>query len=341
MAIDFTPVSDFITNIRNKISNPFFGTLTLVILYRNWELIYSVFNFDKECTRSDKIAIIKEFYSNKIFFEELLINVSLALMFMILGYLLIVITRTITIWIEHNLMPFVTKKVISKKVILREEFDKVLEERDDYFTRYEAERNRIRKLTDDYDNVQENFKKTSINYSELSNQNKKITEKNITLEESISELNERIKEINFKNSEYKTKNNELNKKVNQLKDESSVILNDIDRYKILFKQNNLAFNFLLSNNHVYSICKKMIEDNNVRNFIEVGMFYKGGGNISAHTIKKIEKYNVIENLQNSKNRRLNVFGELIFEHIFNPIIAADSENKNEEYFKRVLNQQKK
>lgn len=44
----------FVDNIKQKTTNPFFGTLILVWLVRNWELIYTLFNFDKDWLLSDK-----------------------------------------------------------------------------------------------------------------------------------------------------------------------------------------------------------------------------------------------------------------------------------------------
>src|SRR5690606_12684257 len=232
MEKDLSPVKSFFETIKERISNPFFGTLILVLIGRNWELIYSLFNFESSDKRLDRISIINTYFEDKSFVGELAYNLLLTIGLMLLGYTLIVLTRTLSIWIEYNVMPLITKKVISSEVVPSKQFKDTAKERDDYFDRYENERKRLREIIDDYDTLRENFQKTSETFNKLSEEHEKLTQKNIDLEGRISELNERIKEINFKNSEYKTKNNELNKKVNQLKDESFVILNDIDRYKI-------------------------------------------------------------------------------------------------------------
>ena len=77
-------IESFVDNIKQKTTNPFFGTLILVWLVRNWELVYTLFNFDNDCTLSDKKQFIRDYYVSKFFWKELLLNIGIALCLMIL-----------------------------------------------------------------------------------------------------------------------------------------------------------------------------------------------------------------------------------------------------------------
>lgn len=48
----------FKDNFREKHRNPLLGTYLLVWLFRNWELLFTLFNFDKEKKLQDKIEFI-------------------------------------------------------------------------------------------------------------------------------------------------------------------------------------------------------------------------------------------------------------------------------------------
>ena len=148
--MDFTPVNDFFSNIKDKLTNPFFGTLIFVWLIRNWILVYTFFNFDSQKTLDEKIAIIKDHLKAKDFLIDLGICAWHALLFMIAGYIIIMITRGISMYVEHNAMPWITKKVISKNYVLKEEYDIASDERDDYFKKYEEERKKVRESSKDY-----------------------------------------------------------------------------------------------------------------------------------------------------------------------------------------------
>ena len=53
--------SSFFDNIKDKTTNPFFGTLIFVWLVRNWDLVYTVFNFDSDCNLEDKKEFIRKY----------------------------------------------------------------------------------------------------------------------------------------------------------------------------------------------------------------------------------------------------------------------------------------
>ncbi|MBI2967705.1 MAG: hypothetical protein HYY40_07820 [Bacteroidetes bacterium] len=83
MIIDF--IQSAIKNIKERIKNPFTernttpfaGAFFIALVLWNWELFYSLFQFDKDCTRIDKILII-ETYLSKGFYKIIIIPLILS-----------------------------------------------------------------------------------------------------------------------------------------------------------------------------------------------------------------------------------------------------------------------
>lgn len=309
MAIDLSPVNDFFSNIKDKLTNPFFGTLILVWLTRNWELVYSIFNFDNNLKLKDKVDYIEKYFATKSFWLELCSNVGLAISFMTIGYILIVLTRVLSMWIEFNLMPNLTKRTVSKNVVLKEQYDQVTEERDDYFKRYEGERNNVRKLSDNYDNISDNYKSTSIKYSDLTTLHEATVEQLETSKKALEYI-----KTNF---DSKTKEAEkLNEYLESSKKESRTYAEDLKMYKWIFSNNNSDIRyFLLSNPEILKICQNLIKDKSIDLFCNVASFYIHGGSIEGEAVTKIQAYNVLHD-RSSSLEGLNPMGELIYNYIF-------------------------
>lgn len=109
-------VSSFIDNIKNKVTNPFFGTLIFVWSVRNWKLIFNLFNFDENCSRYDRLEIIKS-YVSKNWFEEISINIGVTIIVMILGYFFLMVSRFMANFVEYNLTPKMNKYIAEKTLV--------------------------------------------------------------------------------------------------------------------------------------------------------------------------------------------------------------------------------
>lgn len=219
--MDLSPVNDFFSNIKDKLTNPFFGTLIIVWLTRNWELVYSIFNFDENLKLEDKVAFIQSYFSVKIFWEELGINIGLAILFMLIGYLLIVGTRTISIIVEHNIMPKITEKFINKDVVLKTVFDEVKKERDEYSDSYENERKKVRESSKDYTQqlsqnkeLNDNLINTNKTNNDLRAENSKFRKEIDEFFEANEKLKENLKKLKTENNIQLDKLKNLNKTVN-------------------------------------------------------------------------------------------------------------------------------
>ncbi|MFC0777065.1 hypothetical protein [Flavobacterium sp. HJSW_4] len=130
----------FTDNFKEKTNNPFLGTYLLVWLIRNWDLIYSLFNFDKKVTRWAKIQFVKNYYHQTNFIENLLVNILWSFGLLILTYILLNISRFIVNVSEKRLTPWIYQITDSKSIVLKEEYDRVRAENDDLQTRLDNER---------------------------------------------------------------------------------------------------------------------------------------------------------------------------------------------------------
>lgn len=153
--MDLSPITDFFTNIKEKITNPFFGTLILVSLARNWDLFYSLFNFSNNSSRLYKIQYIRNYIVDKNIFLEALINILWASIIVIVGYFFVIVFRTFSIWIEFKAMPYLTGKVVSTEIVRKEEYMLIKEERDKYAERYEEQHKNVREYSKENDELRD------------------------------------------------------------------------------------------------------------------------------------------------------------------------------------------
>ena len=61
----------FRDNFKEKTRNPFLGTYVIVWIVLNWELIYTLFNFDDNYKLENKVAFIKAYYKEQSFIGNL------------------------------------------------------------------------------------------------------------------------------------------------------------------------------------------------------------------------------------------------------------------------------
>lgn len=130
----------FKENFNQKVKTPFFGAFIIVWSVRHWELLYSLFNFDKDCTREDKIEVIKNLFGNRSFEDDLGICLWMTFASLIVSYLLISVSRYITVFFEKYVTPTIYKFGDQSKVVTREDFNKEQRSSEAYKNKYEQER---------------------------------------------------------------------------------------------------------------------------------------------------------------------------------------------------------
>lgn len=136
----------FSENIKERSKNPFLGTYLLVWLIRNWDLVYSLFNFDQNSKRGERIKFVNDYYNKINFVENLLINILWSFGLLILTYILVNISRVIVNLSEKRLTPWIYKKTDSKSIVLKEEYDRIRSENDELQIRLDKERESKSKL---------------------------------------------------------------------------------------------------------------------------------------------------------------------------------------------------
>ncbi|OXA83479.1 hypothetical protein B0A56_01445 [Flavobacterium columnare NBRC 100251 = ATCC 23463] len=118
----------FTDNLKEKTRNPFLGTYLLVWLIRNWELIYTLFNFDNDCNLNEKKEFIFSYYKKNDFITNLFTNILWSFGLLILTYALLNLSRFIVNLFEKKLTPWIYKVTDSNSIVLKETYDKLKSE---------------------------------------------------------------------------------------------------------------------------------------------------------------------------------------------------------------------
>lgn len=279
-------INSFFNNIKDKLTNPFFGTLILVLIIHHWELWYTLFNFDSDCTLQDKIFSIRTYINDNLSYILFMWEALQAIIYMFLGYLIIVGTRSLVIWVEFGLMPMITGKIINKDVVRKNEYDNVVKEREEYFDQYEEQRKNVRIFSKTIDEQTEQIKQKDENLLEQSN----------TITRTIKELDITKKKLENSETSNKKNTNEilvLKESLNQLKNENEIKMIQIENFLNIFFY-PLSESFYNSpDKFPPPITDKVAElknDNKWDTFLSVGHFFENGGTIGAEALTQmIEK----------------------------------------------------
>nr|WP_294791344.1 hypothetical protein [uncultured Mucilaginibacter sp.] len=303
--------NSFFQNAKEKLSNPFFGTLGLILIIHHWEFWYTLFNIGEVKGLEIRIATLRAIGKIEFTGSTIARDVIWTFVIMIIGYLIIVGTRSLALFIDFGLMPGITKRVINKNVIARNEYEEVLTERNEYSAKYEEERKAGRLLSKSYDEQ----------LAEIIVKNGQIRQIN----DQVSALNEKIKEVNdsltFKNSvELK-----LNEKLINITDEKSnlekrIVSLEADN-KALYSDRNFIQQLLFNDeSRTYwasiavlpPLVEKLVQtlkfDGFWNGFLNVVEYERHGGTIGTEIYSQLKPYGV---LTDDDSERLNVVGRFL------------------------------
>ena len=115
----------FKDNIKQKTTNPFFGTLIIVWSIHNWELLYSLFNFKESITLDNRIIYIRQFLSSIPFLENLGLCIFITIIVLIITYFLLNLSRLIVNFYEKKITPYIFKITDSSSIVLKSEYEKL------------------------------------------------------------------------------------------------------------------------------------------------------------------------------------------------------------------------
>jgi len=296
--------NSFFQNVKDKLTSPFFGTLGFILIIHHWEFWYILFNFSSRADLHIKITILRTVGVREFHWRNLCEDILWTLLIVFVGYAIVIGTRTLSLFIEHNLMPSITKRVISKGVVIRSEFEAVLEERDHYAEKYETERKYSRVLSKSYDEQLEEIKEKNRNVTENNEQITQINTTNNGLNQTISQLNKRIQELTVELDNNKKQIISQEQKIDNLTE-----FNQIASTIFFDKENDLFWKHLPS-----SVPSMLRTVNDIKSsglwtgFKNAVKFEKQGGSIGVEIYTLLEPFNVI---RQDKTERLNLLGLLI------------------------------
>lgn len=183
----------FRDNFREKTRNPFLGTYLVVWLIRNWDLIYTLFNFDNNQKLSDKITFIQNYYSKIGFIENVFTTILWAFGLLILTYLLLALSRFITNFSEKSITPWIYKVTDSKSIVLKETYDNLRIENNRIEIKLENEREIKKRLFIEVSELEKEIDNLKI--SSVENKTEKSASENIAInfENEVDVLFNKIK----------------------------------------------------------------------------------------------------------------------------------------------------
>jgi len=309
-------VSSFFQNVKDKLSNPFFGTLIFILIFHHWQFWYALFNFDKGVNLEQKLNYLVYIANKEFSICSLICDILIATIFTIVGYGIVIGTRSLSLWIEFGLMPSITEKVIDKKVVLREDHIAVVNERDEYSEKYEEQRKNVRQLSKDYD----------LQTNQISEKDKIQLE----LNDQILELQKQVQVENDKNLKQAKKSKDiLNDNIN-LTEEINILSNqklvlekqlysatsDLEDFGSLFFdiQSDIYFdNIYKFPTPILIKASEIFKKNLWPEFMEVGKFITKSGTLDYSYFEKLNELGLVEH-DASGNERFTVYGLIIYRY---------------------------
>ncbi len=185
----------FKENLRQKTSNPFFGTLIVVWIIHNWKLIFTFFNFEQDQTLRTKIEFLSGYLDTIPFLLNLGQSILITIIVLVITYTLLNLSRLIVNFFEKRLTPWVYKITDSKSVVLKSTYQTLLEERDLLSQKLDLEREAKSKLQTEITRLEDRIKE--ILESRLTDSSSDANRSTENKTEELDILLENIKRRNY------------------------------------------------------------------------------------------------------------------------------------------------
>ncbi|WP_233900523.1 hypothetical protein [Tenacibaculum piscium] len=148
-------ILSFKENLKQKSTNPFFGTLIIVWIIHNWEFIFNIFNFEKEKNLAQRIEYLKLFLEPIPFIKNLGFCILITIIVLIITLILLNLSRLIKNISEKKVTPWVYKISDKNSVVLKSDYDILKNERDFLSEKIEEERDSKLKLRNEINKLEE------------------------------------------------------------------------------------------------------------------------------------------------------------------------------------------
>lgn len=121
---------------KERTRNPFFFTLAVVWIVRNWDFCYSLFHFADETSLKERLFIIHCYFQGYPFWRALG-TAAIALGVVLLTYVFLAVAKIFAEFYKEKFTLIVLQKLKSKRVVLKTELDSMEGDRDKYRKLYE------------------------------------------------------------------------------------------------------------------------------------------------------------------------------------------------------------
>jgi len=307
--------NSFFQNVKDKLSSPFFGTLGFILVFHHWEFWYTLFNFDKECSRTEKLAILRLMASEEFSARHLAKDLVLTVIFVLVGYLIVFGMRAISLTFDHKMMTWLTGKVVSKNVVLLDTHKAVVEERDKYAEQYEEQRQRVRNFSANVDQQTKQIQEKDLLILSEGEKVNSLNNQNTAIQASLANANRDIERLKSENTDKdeqigrtEEENNRYTKYIGELELEKFQFRN-----MFLSEENKDDFN---SEGKFPRIILEKVsslkKSNDFEKFIGFYQMMKHGGTLDTQPLDLFEQLELIKFV--GQDLRLTIFGEIIGFH---------------------------
>lgn len=184
-------ILSFKENIKNKTTNPFFGTFLIVAIIRNWDFIITLTNLDLYYTLDKKKEVLSGYFQIEKLLWGTLTNTWVTIIVIILTYGLLNISRLIVNFFDKVITPEVYRLTDKGSVVLKTEYTKLNDDKGRIEQRLEKERETRLKVQAERDDLESRM----ITLISKANNSEKEEEKEITPKKAEAKENNLIESV--------------------------------------------------------------------------------------------------------------------------------------------------
>jgi hypothetical protein len=265
-----------------------------------------VFNFDDNCTLSDKLVTIEILIAAEFTWVNIIEDISWALGITLISYMVIVLTRTLSLFIEFKVMPWITGKIVSKNVVLKSVYDEVVSERDEYSEKYEEQRKNVRLLSKNFDEQVEQIKEKDTDIIDKTN---KVSKLNQNIEAERQKLQNSESEL----QSFKAKGAQLQASLDITQQNLDNSLADLKQFGTLFFEGDNKLFWDSIDRFPPIVLNKVSELKSMgkwTTFLSVGKFIESGGSIDGAALTEMAEFGLVS--EKYSRERLTALGEIIW-----------------------------
>ena len=181
-------------NLYERFKNPFLNSFLIVLIIYNWQLLFTLLNFDDLEDRAERISIILKLVGKPSLWDligEFCIITGYALLLIFLYSLFSNISLGLTTAFNRWVKPFILKLIDQNEIISKEDYDELKGNLDRLTNRYEESR---KLLTASQESNDRQLNNKNIEIGELKSE---LSIKSTKLSETSTELSETSKKLIF------------------------------------------------------------------------------------------------------------------------------------------------